>query len=92
MALGVLKAVEQLGLHCPEEVALAMFDDLPLTDSFRPHLTAVAQPAYTIGFQGAELLLERIQKRREDPARVKIQLSTELKIRESSTGYRFTKD
>ena len=87
MTLGVLRALEECGVRCPEEIALAMFDDLPLTDSFHPHLTAVAQPAYAIGYRGAELLLERIEKKSEGQPPLKIQLPTELKIRESSTGY-----
>jgi LacI family transcriptional regulator len=89
MALGALKALEELGLSCPADIALAMFDDLPLTESFHPHLTAVAQPAYALGYQGAELLLQRIDHHHESPGPVRLQLPTELKIRESSTGFQF---
>ncbi len=89
MALGALRALEELSLRCPEDIALAMFDDLPLTESFHPHLTAVAQPAYALGYQGAELLLQRIANRLDPPVPLRLQLPTELKIRESSTGYRF---
>ncbi len=89
MALGVLRAMEDLGLTCPEDVAIAMFDDFPMAETFRPRLTAVAQPAYSIGYRGAELLIQRIEKKRELPKPVKIHLATELRIRESTAGFKF---
>lgn len=46
---------------CPGEVALATFDDLPFAYSFHPRLTAVAQPGNTIGYQGANLLIDRVE-------------------------------
>jgi len=89
MALGTLRAMEELGLRCPEDVAIAMFDDFPLADAFRPRLTAVAQPAYSIGYRGAELLIQRIEKKRLDQSPIRIHLGTELKIRDSTAGFRF---
>ena len=86
MAIGVLKALGELGLRCPQDVALATFDDLPLTEVFRPHLTAVAQPAYSIGYSGAELLIQRIEAKRRDDSPIAIRLPTELKVRESTLG------
>jgi ABC-type sugar transport system substrate-binding protein len=54
MAVGVVRALEEIGLQCPGDIAIASFDDLPLASAFRPHLTAVALPAYQIGNKGAE--------------------------------------
>jgi LacI family transcriptional regulator len=89
MSLGLLRALGELGLRCPEDIAVAMFDDFPFADAFRPRLTAVAQPAYSIGYRGAELLIERIEKKRQESVPIRIRLSTDLMIRESSAGYRF---
>jgi len=89
MSLGLLKALAELGLSCPRDVAVASFDDFPLADAFRPHLTAVAQPAYSIGYRGAELLIERIEAKPSGVPRSRIRLSTQLLIRESSAGYQF---
>jgi len=86
MGLGVVKATEELGLRCPEDVAIAMFDDLPFAEALRPHLTAVAQPAYSIGFQGAELLIQRIEGKVRQKQPVSIRLEPELRVRESSLG------
>ena len=64
MSLGLLRAIAELGLRCPEDLAIATFDDFPQAEAFRPRLTAVAQPAYSIGYRGAELLIQRIEKTR----------------------------
>jgi LacI family transcriptional regulator len=86
MSLGVLRALEDLRLRCPEDVAIAIFDDLPFLFAFRPHLTAVSQPAYEMGRAATELLLRRIEGKEESPEPVSIRLKTELKIRESTIG------
>ncbi len=86
MAMGVLRAVEDLKLRCPEDVAIALFDDLPFLYAFRPHLTAVSQPAYAIGKKGVELLLDRIEGRVTKTGPIHVTLKTELIIRESTAG------
>lgn len=82
MAMAVFRAVHDLGLRCPADLAIASFDDPPFSEAIRPQLTAVAQPSYQLGFQGAELLIRRIQEPQGD--RHRLLLRTELKIRESS--------
>jgi len=89
MAIGVLKALGELGLSCPHDVALATFDALPLTEVFKPHLTTVAQPAYSIGYKGADLLIQRIESGDGLSSPLTIRFPTELKIRESTIGYKF---
>jgi LacI family transcriptional regulator len=87
MALGLLRAIEELGLRCPDDVAVATFDDLPVYDAFRPHLTSVVQPAYEIGKRGIELLIQRISGKLDDPRPVSIQLPLKLAVRESTLGF-----
>jgi len=86
MTLGVLRCLEEMRLRCPDDIGIATFDDLPYLSAFRPRLTAVAQPAYEIGYSGAELLIKRLEGVITDRKPVKIQLQAELKIRESSLG------
>jgi LacI family transcriptional regulator len=88
MTLGALRALEEIGLRCPGDIAVATFDDLVIADVFRPHLTAVAQPAYAIGYRGAEILIEKLEGRIAANRILRIQLDPELKIRESTFGYR----
>jgi LacI family transcriptional regulator len=83
MTLGVLKAFEETGLACPDDIALATFDDLTLDHSFRPHLTAVVQPSYEIGARAATMLMDRIEgKLAKEPSVVRI--APTLVIREST--------
>jgi len=85
MTFGALKALRELGLQCPRDIAVAMFDEVPYPDLFEPQLTCVSQPIYNIGYTAAELLIRRIESGnvREGP-RVELRLPTELKIREST--------
>ena len=87
MSIGALRAIEELGLRCPEDIALATFDDSPLTEVFRPHLTAVSQPAFSIGYAGAELLIQRIESKASSDTPIAIRLPTQLKIRESTLRF-----
>ena len=84
MAYGVLRAMDDLGLQCPGDLAIATFDDPPITRVFRPRLTAVSQPAYSFGYTGAELLIQRIESKQSGESPIAIRLPTELHIRESS--------
>ena len=88
MGMGALKAVQELGLRCPQDIALAVFDDVPGADVFRPQLTVVSQPAYQMGYQGTGLLIQRITGHTESTEPIRIVLQPELKIRESTNGAR----
>ena len=85
LGLGALKAIQELGLECPGDISLSVFDDLPGAEVFRPQLTCVRQPVYEIGYRGMELLMQRIggEQMGEDP--VELVLEPELKVR-GSTG------
>ncbi len=61
MTLGALKAFEEQGIKCPEDIALATFDDLAVDHSFHPRLTAVVQPSYEMGARAATILIDRIE-------------------------------
>jgi LacI family transcriptional regulator len=82
--LGALKAIHELGLRCPQDVSLAVFDDVPYCDVIQPRLTVVAQPAYEMGRRGAELLIARIEGKAGGAEPVRIELAPELIVREST--------
>jgi LacI family transcriptional regulator len=91
MTLGVLNAFEELEIRCPEDVALATFDDLILDHSFHSHLTAVVQPSYEMGARAATILMNRIEgKLTGDPVIVRIVPT--LIIRESTRPPRHVSD
>jgi len=82
MTLGAMRAISEMELRCPADIAVAGIDDLPWTAGFRPRLTVIAQPGRAMGREAARLLLDRIDKRRVDPP-VRWVLPTELRVRES---------
>ena len=81
MTLGVLRAIHELDLRIPEDIAIVGFDDMPWAISFNPPLTAVAQPIRDLGRTAAQLLLERIENP-DRPIR-KVILQPQLNVRAS---------
>lgn len=81
MTVGLLRAAEEMGMRCPEDFGLVSFDDYPWLAIFRPRLTTVELPKYRLGFDAAELLLERIAGGRSRAGVHK--LAPELRVRES---------
>jgi LacI family transcriptional regulator len=81
MVVGALRTIAMFGLRCPEDIALACFDDFTWASVMRPHLTVVEQPTYEIGKQSAHLLFERLQNRGRAPQEIRLQ--TQLIVRES---------
>lgn len=60
MAIGALRALEQQQIKIPQDIGLAGFDHIPLSDWIKPRLTTVDIPAYDIGWQAMELLINVI--------------------------------
>lgn len=81
MTLGAFRAVHELGIRIPDEVALIGFDDMPWATSLNPPLTAVSQPSQEIGSSAAGLLLDRIA--RPERALRHVILDSSLVIRKS---------
>ncbi|HEV2117705.1 MAG TPA: LacI family DNA-binding transcriptional regulator [Terriglobales bacterium] len=84
VALGVLAALRELGLRCPEDVSLVGFDDLELTSFTNPALSTVAQPAYQMGARATALLFERL--RGENVPTQHIVMKATLKVRDSTAA------
>ena len=80
--LGALRAVEDLGLRIPEDVALIGFDDFELAHVLRPRFTLVRQPAAELGRRAAGMLFDRLDGL-DDPEPRRLVLPTELVVRES---------
>jgi LacI family transcriptional regulator len=62
MMTGVLRALKERGLRCPEDVQVASSDDSEWLDVFIPPISTVVQPSYAMGEHAADLLLKRIQQ------------------------------
>ena len=87
LAIGVLSMLKELQLEVPDDVALVVFDDLELFELHTPSNSAVAQPAYAMGYKAAGLLLEQLTKDSPPPIQV-ITFHPELIVRKSSQLYR----
>lgn len=82
MTLGTMRAIVEAGLDCPQDIAIVGFDDFPWATAFRPRLTAVSQPSYEMGLRSAELLFDRIEKKRTGPS-IRVSLDCSIIIRDS---------
>ncbi len=84
IAIGVLHALQELGLLVPDDVAVVGFDDLPQAMVTFPFLTVAAQPAFELGRRSVAVLLDRLA----DPRRAaqEVVMPTEIVLRRSSGG------
>lgn len=83
MALGVIDELTRHALRPGVDVGLIAFDDAPWARFMAPPMSVVTQPAYQIGSEAAELVLQRMAGGPAAPAR-EIALDTELVVRASS--------
>lgn len=81
-ALGVYQAAREARLHIPEDLSVVGFDDLPVAQWVGPPLTTVRQPLIEMAVAAAELVLT--MARGEEPPQTRVELATELVIREST--------
>lgn len=81
MAFGALRALREIGLSVPDDVAVVGFDDLPTAALSDPPLTTIRQPIRRSGIQAVETLIDILTNGPEPPRR--ITMSTELVIRSS---------
>lgn len=61
MALGVLRAFHETGVHVPGDLSVVGFDDQPESAYFIPPLTTVAQDFEELGQRCIGLLLDRLE-------------------------------
>lgn len=82
LAIGALRAAEDLGLRVPNDLSLVGFDDIAMAKYIVPRLTTVSKNAHALGMLAFETLLARMQN--PDLPRQVIHGSTTLIIREST--------
>ena len=74
MAVGAYRAIHEMGLSIPGDIAVASFNDISVAQFLNPPLTTVHLPAEEIGEGAVELLMERAGGR-ELPKRVTLATS-----------------
>jgi LacI family xylobiose transport system transcriptional regulator len=81
-ALGVYQAARERRLHIPEDLSVVGFDDLPVARWVGPPLTTIRQPLIEMAETAAELVLD--MARGASPTQTRVELATELVVREST--------
>ena len=88
LAFGVLSVLRQSGLRCPQDVAVAAFDDHPMSRFWG--LTTVSQHAHEQGVRAAEALVSTMHGVPDHPlaqgAPDGHDLTVQLVVRESTRG------
>ncbi|WP_235890396.1 LacI family DNA-binding transcriptional regulator [Sandaracinobacter neustonicus] len=79
IAIGAMRALEELGLNVPTDVAITGFDDIPAAVSTRPPLTTVVQDTQRAG----QLLVDSVRAQLEGLPAPGAMLPTRLVIRRS---------
>lgn len=85
LAVGVIRAVKEMGLRVPEEVAVVGFDDRDIAAFSDPRLTTVRYPSVEMGYHAARILLEWIERPEVDPPPV-VTLGCQIIVRGSCGG------
>jgi len=78
MAIGVIRALQSLGLSVPHEVSVVGFDDQEIAGLYDPPLSTVRIPRFDIGYQSMMMLRDVITTQRSVRSTV---LATRLIIR-----------
>jgi DNA-binding LacI/PurR family transcriptional regulator len=81
-ALYLMRAIRDVGLRVPEDVAVVGFDDIETLVAAEPVLTTVRQPFEEIGRKAASLLVERM--RSPDAPYRHVELETAVLVRAST--------
>src|SRR4051794_20955664 len=62
MAVGAIRAIQEAGLRCPDDVAVVGFDDIQLASLLIPSLTTIRQDKSLIGATAAAALVAMIDE------------------------------
>jgi LacI family transcriptional regulator len=81
MAIGAYRAIHELGLSIPGDIAVASFNDISAAQFMNPPLTTVHLAAEEIGETAVELLLEQVGGRER---RKRVTLATDVRWRGST--------
>ena len=82
MAIGILRALHERGIHVPEEVSVVGFDDVNLSRYTEPPLTTVRQDREEMSSSAVQLLITMIE---ENGVASPVIVPTKLVVR-ASTG------
>jgi len=83
VAVGVYRALRELGLRVPDDVSVVGYDDIPLCEYLDVPLTTVRVPKFEMGETAARLLLRHVDSHSPVPPE-KVSLEAALVVRGST--------
>ena len=84
VAMGVLRALAELGLDVPGDVSVVGYDDIQVAGYLAVPLTTVRVPKREMGRRAAGLLLDQLDGSAPDDAPARVELDAELVVRRST--------
>jgi LacI family transcriptional regulator len=84
VALGVLQAMFTAGVRVPEDMSIVGYDDIEFAAGAAVPLTSVRQPAFRMGQNAAQLLIEETGDGRADHRHQRVVFQPELVVRGST--------
>jgi LacI family transcriptional regulator len=93
MTLGLMRALRELHIPCPDQASVLGFDDFEWSAYFTPRLTTIAQPTYEMGRRAMQILLRKLQvaNNKEEGTEAPteslaetVKLKAELRVRDST--------
>jgi LacI family transcriptional regulator/LacI family repressor for deo operon, udp, cdd, tsx, nupC, and nupG len=83
VAIGVCRALHELGVRIPDDVSVVGFDDIPLLEYLPVPLTTIRMPKTEMGEVAAQMLIRHIESRTVLPPQ-KVLLEAQLVVRAST--------
>jgi len=84
MTLGLMRAMAERKVPCPEAISVIGFDDFEWSANFSPRLTTVGQPTRAMGRKAMEMLLDQINCEGPYTAPGTVTFPSVLNIRDST--------
>jgi len=83
VALGLCRALAELGIGVPADVSVVGYDDIQMLDYLPLRLTSVRMPKFEMGEMAARMLIRHIESKEMLPPQ-KVFLDSELVVRDST--------
>jgi LacI family transcriptional regulator len=83
VAIGLMRALGELGLRVPEDVSVIGYDDIEILEYLPTPLTSIRVPKFEMGQKAAELLIQQLEAHKKVPPQ-KIHLQAELVVRKTT--------
>jgi DNA-binding LacI/PurR family transcriptional regulator len=84
MALGILRALHEVGREIPRQISVVGYDDIPEAQFFTPPLTTVRQDFGEVGRQSVTLLLAEMMS--DDRSSARVVVEPRLVVRDSAAA------